>query len=112
MAIVADLNAVHSDVIRIMQELYGDQLAQIILYGSYARGDFHAESDVDYPVMLTDEHVSAFTEVATTRPALNKVFDDSGIDVSAFVISNEKLTTSTLFFYRQVRKDGICIYEH
>ncbi len=111
MAIVADLNAVHADVIDVMKRLYGDRLARIILYGSYARGDFHDESDVDYLVVLNDEHVSTFTEVAITRPALNKVFDDSGIDVSVFVVSNEKLTTSTLFFYRQVRKDGICIYE-
>lgn len=111
MAIVADLDAVHSDVTRIMRDLYGDRLDKIILYGSYARGDFHDESDVDYLVVLNDADVSAFTEVAKTRPALNNVFDDNGIDVSAFVVSNEKLTTSTLFFYRQVRKDGICIYE-
>ncbi len=37
MAIVADLNAVHSDVIRIMRDVYGDRLDKIILYGSYAR---------------------------------------------------------------------------
>ena len=111
MAIVADLNAIHSDVIRIMQDVYGDRLNKIILYGSYARGDFHDESDIDYLVVLNDANVSAFMEVANTRPALNTVFDDSGIDVSTFVVSNEKLTVSTLLFYRQVRKDGICIYE-
>lgn len=111
MAVIADLNAVHSDVIRIMQDVYGDRLDKIILYGSYARGDFHDESDIDYLVVLNDENVSTFMEVANTRPALNSVFDDSGIDVSTFVVSTEKLTTSTLFFYRQVRKDGICIYE-
>ena len=111
MAVIADLNAVHSDVIRIMQDVYGDRLDKIILYGSYARGDFHDESDIDYLVVLNDTNVSAFMEVNTIAPALYKAFSDSGIDVSVFAVSNEKLTTSTLFFYRQVRKDGICIYE-
>lgn len=111
MAIVADLNAVHSDVIRIMQDVYGDRLDKIILYGSYARGDFHAESDIDYLVVLNDANVSAFMEVANTRPALNTVFDDSGIDVSTFVVSSEKLITSTRPFFKEVRKDGKAIYE-
>ncbi|PRY45450.1 nucleotidyltransferase-like protein [Spirosoma oryzae] len=111
MAIVADLNAVHSDVIRIMRDLYGDRLNKIILYGSYARGDFHDESDIDYLVVLNDTNVSAFREVATIAPALYKAFSDSEIDVSVFAVSKQQLMTSTLFFYRQVRKDGICIYE-
>jgi len=111
MAVIADLNAVHSDVIRIMQDVYGDRLDKIILYGSYARGDFHDESDIDYLVVLNDENVSTFMEVANTRPALNNVFDDSGIDVSAFVVSNEKLMTSTRPFFKEVRKDRKAIYE-
>ncbi|QKZ11505.1 nucleotidyltransferase domain-containing protein [Spirosoma sp. KUDC1026] len=111
MAIVADLEAVHRDVTRLMQRVYGDRLTKIILYGSYARGDFHEETDIDYLVVLHDEKVSAFMEAANTRPAISEVFDDSGIEVSTIVVSNDQLINSNRFFYRQVRKDGVCIYE-
>lgn len=31
-----------------LRELYGDELAELILFGSYARGDYWEESDVDF----------------------------------------------------------------
>jgi uncharacterized protein len=111
MAIVADLETVHRDVTRLMQRVYGDRLAKIILYGSYARGDFHEESDIDYLVVLYDQQVSAFMEVANTLPALSEVFDDSGIEVSTVVVSNDQLMNSIRPFFKEVRKDGKVIYE-
>lgn len=35
-----------------IQKIYGDHLRKVILYGSYARGDFHADSDVDLMILL------------------------------------------------------------
>lgn len=35
-----------------LQSLYGERLVRLVLYGSYARGDTHAESDVDVLVVL------------------------------------------------------------
>jgi uncharacterized protein len=31
-----------------LQSLYGDELAELVLFGSYARGDYHDESDIDF----------------------------------------------------------------
>lgn len=39
---------------RIRTEFH-DRILQIILYGSYAGGDYHAESDVDILALTTDE---------------------------------------------------------
>lgn len=38
-----------------MKRYYGERLAKIVLFGSYARGDFNEESDVDYLVVLDYE---------------------------------------------------------
>lgn len=38
-----------------MGDLYGDRLVELALYGPQARGDTHAESDVDVLVMLDGE---------------------------------------------------------
>lgn len=35
-----------------IREIYGTHLRQVILYGSYARGDYNAESDVDIMILL------------------------------------------------------------
>ena len=49
------LQRLSQEVKQALTELYGERLDRVILYGSYARGDFHAESDVDYLVVLRDE---------------------------------------------------------
>jgi predicted nucleotidyltransferase len=43
--LVADLRAA-------LGTLYGDRLVRLVLYGSHARGEAHAESDVDVLVVL------------------------------------------------------------
>ena len=35
-----------------LQNIYGNHLQSVILYGSYARGDFTAESDVDIMIWI------------------------------------------------------------
>jgi predicted nucleotidyltransferase len=33
-------------------QLYGSGLESLILFGSYARGDYHNDSDVDFAIIL------------------------------------------------------------
>ena len=42
----------------------GDAVRQIILYGSYARGDFHSDSDVDIRILLdlSDLELKAYSQ--------------------------------------------------
>jgi predicted nucleotidyltransferase len=35
-----------------LQNLYGDELAEVIFFGSYARSDNRDESDLDFAVVL------------------------------------------------------------
>jgi predicted nucleotidyltransferase len=44
-----------------LRELYGERLREVLLFGSWARGDAHPESDVDLLVVL-DEVESSFAE--------------------------------------------------
>ena len=39
---------------KMLDEIYGDRIERVVLFGSRARGDAHAESDYDVAVFLYD----------------------------------------------------------
>lgn len=48
------IKTVLTDVKRSLKKIYGETLKDIILYGSYARGDFTEGSDIDLIILLRD----------------------------------------------------------
>ena len=52
-----------------LRGLYGDRLRQVILFGSWARGDAHPESDIDLLVVLDDVD-SVWEELRRMDPIL------------------------------------------
>ena len=42
-----DLNYILKKIVQIYRSVYGEKLVQVILYGSYARGDYDSDSDID-----------------------------------------------------------------
>ena len=52
------------------QDVYGDSLVKILMYGSYARGDFDAESDIDIVAIVKGGR-------AALQQELKKVWDIS-----------------------------------
>ena len=46
-----NINLVLQKFINGVQEILGDNLEKIILYGSYARGDYNASSDIDIMIL-------------------------------------------------------------
>ena len=47
-----------------VRKIYGVHVRQIILYGSYARGDFHPDSDVDIMILvdMSDLELKAYAQ--------------------------------------------------
>ena len=56
-----------------LEALYGDRLDRIILYGSHARGDARADSDVDLLVVLRGDYESYAegSRISTIRLSLS-----------------------------------------
>lgn len=71
---------------RRLADAYGDRLQQVVLFGSWARGQAHEESDVDLMVVL--EHVR---DRASERDRIvGALFDleaDSGRAIEAFPVA-------------------------
>jgi uncharacterized protein len=100
------LTALSAEVKRALTDLYGDRLDQVILYGSYARGDFHAESDVDYLVVLRDKEVKGGREIWFMGEIIGDMCLKYGVHVSVLPTSSFKYLQSALFLYQNVRREG------
>ena len=44
-----------TEVKKYLIESFGDKIRQVILYGSYARGDYNKDSDIDVLIVVSDD---------------------------------------------------------
>ena len=49
-----------------LKSLYGDELVELVLFGSYARGEEHEESDVDFAIVLRNPGIRPTAELFKT----------------------------------------------
>jgi len=94
-----------------VKKILGKSLRKIILYGSYARGDYTENSDIDLMILttLTDKEIERIEE---------KIYDlafdflmDYGVDISV-VIKNEaqfNYWLGALPFYNNVQREGVVL---
>jgi len=108
------LEQIKSEISRDIQNALGSNLHKIILYGSYARGDYNEDSDIDIMVLadIEEDNMSIFRSLA------NKVASRISLKYDALVtisIRNSPLFYSRmrmLPFYQNVIKEGVVIYGH
>lgn len=96
-----------------LKHILGEKLTKVIVYGSYARGDYRDNSDVDIMILvkMSEEEI---------RLVKNDIYDlafefemNTGIELSP-IIKNEdqyEYWADTLPFYRNVRDEGVVIVE-
>lgn len=107
-----DLTMITSGIVHSYHETYRDDLHQIYLYGSYARGDYDAESDIDLVAVVDGER-------ADLQQKLRKVWDvaaELGLEydvvVSPTVIPKSEFEdfSDVLPYYRNIRTEGVLLY--
>ena len=73
---------------RDLRRLYGERLRNVLLFGSWARGDAHPESDIDLLVVL--DHVeSVWDELERMDDILDRHSVENETVVSALVVAEE-----------------------
>ncbi|WP_457752629.1 nucleotidyltransferase domain-containing protein [Thermococcus sp.] len=83
-----------------LKDKFGDKIEEIIVFGSYARGDYDEESDIDVMIVgevSLDEVVDISTEVLLKYGEL----------ISPIVISPEEFRRRDDSFIRTVKREGI-----
>lgn len=91
------------------KELLGDKFKNVILYGSYARGDYDEESDIDIMIMVDMPR----DELYKYRKLMSDFCADLDLENNVFLspklqsVSFFNEWKNTLPFYQNVIKDGV-----
>ena len=94
-----------------VRNILGEDFKKVIVYGSYARGDYRENSDVDIMVLtsITNKDI---------QPIEHKLYDiafdffmEYGVDISVIVKNEEhfKYWLGALPFYDNIEKEGVVI---
>lgn len=94
-----------------LSALYGGRLRRVILYGSHARGDAHADSDVDLLVVLRGEMPNAYQEIKRVVRIELALFERYGLDVSISPYSESAWNDLQRPFIQNVRAEGLVLSE-
>jgi predicted nucleotidyltransferase len=89
-----------------LQELYGDRLVKLILFGSHARGEANPDSDIDLLAVLKSP-VSQFQEILNMSELRVKMLLEQDELVSIIPMSEEDFHTRNVALLRKIRKEGI-----
>ena len=99
------------DIAMSLREIFGQKMRTALLYGSYARGDHDAESDVDVAVLLDmprneirryrKQVVALATRLFMKYDKLVSITEIPGNDYEAY--------RNTLPFYRNIAEEGVLL---
>ena len=87
-----------------------DSKATAILYGSEARGEAHADSDIDILILVDGDRLSIAREQEYTAP-LNEIEWNTGVQISPIVMlrSNWENRPFNTPFFINVMREGVVL---
>jgi len=86
--------------------IYGSQLRAVYFYGSYARGDYDEESDLDVLVVLED-FAGYGAEVDRTSALVSALSLEYGVSISQVFVRARDWAGDDSFFITNVRQEAI-----
>ena len=88
-----------------LQELYGERIERVVLYGSRARGDARADSDYDVAVFLKDLG-DRWNEIDRIVALEGEILDETGAVINALPFGAGSYNERTPLMH-EIRLEGI-----
>lgn len=110
-----NINNIIDKFINGVEKILGNRLKKIILYGSYARGDYNKNSDIDIMILTNlseDEMYEYFVKISDMAYDIEEE-NDFDIMLSPLVKNIDKFNywLEALPFYMNIQKEGVVLSE-
>ena len=89
-----------------LTELYGPRLKAVYLFGSYARGDYNQNSDLDVMIVL-DTYTSYWNELVYSAELASDLSLEYNVTISRMIMTEEQWKQGDLPVLRNIRADGV-----
>ena len=107
-----DMERLLQKYVKDLQQMYGNRLKAVILYGSYARGDFRSDLDVDIMILLdlSDLELKAYGQQLSYM-----TYDfnmDHDLDIKPIAKSEAHFNKWIVNypFYANIHREGVVLY--
>lgn len=100
-----DLDEALQELRRELEELYGDRLKGLCLFGSHARGDAEPDSDVDVAVVL-DDYDSVWQEIRRMSQVATRLSLQADVLFAEMPIREADWLNQRSLFLRNIRRDA------
>lgn len=106
-----NIQKILNDFLEEVKEILGNRLKKIVLYGSYARGDYNKNSDIDIMILtdLSDEEIREYSMKIWEKSADIEI--DKGIVISPLIrnIDNFEAWSDVKPFYINIINEGVVL---
>lgn len=113
----SDLEKLLKKIVVVYRDIYNQDLCDIYLYGSYARGDYNTESDIDIVAIVKGERQELQDQLKKIWDIVSDLELDYEVIISPTVIPyNEfEIYKDILPYYRNIVQEGmklkVCLSE-
>ena len=93
------------------KDLFGDKLRDVRIFGSYARGDYDADSDVDVMILVDMDEVEARTYLGKVCDIACEIDLQHGIILSPLIRSTKDFDKRKVLpgFCQTVMREGVSV---
>ena len=110
-----NISNIIDEFVKGVNEILGDRVKKIILYGSYARGDYNESSDIDIMILtdLNDDEILEYREKILDFTYDIEWKNNFDIDLSPLIKNIDRFNywLEALPFYMNIQKEGVILSE-
>jgi predicted nucleotidyltransferase len=111
MCTMQQLESIKSQIVDLYKNVYGDSVEEIYLYGSYARGDYDNDSDIDFTAVVKGDRKALQHKLKSVWDMSADIGLENDVVISPTVIPADEFAKykEKLPYYKNIDKEGLRI---
>ena len=109
----SQVDEVLQEFIKGIKSILGERIKKVILYGSYARGDYNKNSDIDIMILtdLTDDEIIKYRNQILDYAYELEWNNNFDINISPLIknIDNFNYWVEAIPFYMNIEREGVIL---